>query len=161
MTALAPLCPLLGPICLLYMIIVVPMLRWLLVFGYRPAFDGGGDKWPKLHHMIVTSLLLGQVSLALECGFAETEKENPSSGLVCDCFCFVGSTKRNQFVFASLFSGNNSHHPRSEAKCMGGFFHCTFYHPDGPVQQHYFGKVLASLSRRRPVANQSDVLPIW
>jgi len=65
MTALAPLCPLLGPICLLYMIIVVPMLRWLLVFGYRPAFDGGGDKWPKLHHMIVTSLLLGQVITAI------------------------------------------------------------------------------------------------
>ena len=100
-TALAPLCPLLGLVCLLYMIIVVPMLRWLLVFVYRPAFDGGGDKWPKLHHMIVTSLLLGQVSLAREYGFAE--KENPSLGLARDRFCFIGSTKKAQFAFASFF----------------------------------------------------------
>ena len=62
MTALAPLCPLIGPFALLYYIVISPMLRWLVVFAYRPRFDGGGDKWPKLHHIIVTSLLLGQVS---------------------------------------------------------------------------------------------------
>jgi hypothetical protein len=51
--------------------------------------------------MIVTSLLLGQVSLARECGFAE--KENPSLGLARDRFCFIGSTKKAQFAFAFFF----------------------------------------------------------
>lgn len=50
-----------GPFSFLYNVFIAPMLRWLLVFGYRPTFDGGGDKWPYLHHMIITSLLLGQL----------------------------------------------------------------------------------------------------
>lgn len=62
MIALGPLCPLIGPFGLFYFIIIAPMIRWVLVFEYRPIFDGGGDKWPKLHHMIFTSVLLGQVS---------------------------------------------------------------------------------------------------
>mmetsp|Transcript_11058 Transcript_11058/g.28047 ORF Transcript_11058/g.28047 Transcript_11058/m.28047 type:complete len:1293 (+) Transcript_11058:181-4059(+) len=61
MTALAPLCPMLGVSCLMYFIIIIPVLRWLLVFAYRPKFDGGGDKWPTLHHIIVSSLILGQI----------------------------------------------------------------------------------------------------
>ena len=65
MTALAPLCPLLGFCCLLYFIIIVPMMRWLIVFAYRPVFDGGGAKWPSLHHIIVSSLILGQVSFRI------------------------------------------------------------------------------------------------
>eukprot|EP00536_Pseudo-nitzschia_multiseries_P007467 jgi/Psemu1/195687/e_gw1.176.6.1 len=65
MTTLAPLCPLIGPFALLYFILIAPMLRWVLVFGYRPKFDGGGDKWPKLHHIIVTSLLMGQFITAV------------------------------------------------------------------------------------------------
>lgn len=70
MTAFAPSCPLIGPFALLYFIILSPMLRWLVLFAYRPRFDGGGDKWPKLHHIIITSLLLGQcitsISLVLK-----------------------------------------------------------------------------------------------
>jgi hypothetical protein len=62
MTALAPVCPLIGPFALLYFIILSPMLRWLMVFAYRPTFDSGGDKWPKLYHIVISSLLLGQVS---------------------------------------------------------------------------------------------------
>jgi len=65
MMSLAPLCPLLGPVCLMYFVIVAPFLRWLLVFAYRPKFDGGGDKWPKLHHMIITSMLLGQLTTGI------------------------------------------------------------------------------------------------
>jgi len=65
MTSLAPLCPLIGPFVLLYFVIISPMLRWLMVFGYRPKFDGGGDKWPHLHHIVVTSLLLGQLITSL------------------------------------------------------------------------------------------------
>lgn len=75
MTALAPLCPLIGPCALLYFTMVAPMLRWLLVFQYRPDFDGGGDKWPKLHHIIMTSLILGQVITAASLFFLEHTKE--------------------------------------------------------------------------------------
>jgi len=57
---MAPLCPLLGIFGLLYFTIVSPMIRWLLVFTYRPNFDAGGAKWPALHHIIITSLILGQ-----------------------------------------------------------------------------------------------------
>ena len=61
-TTLAPVCPLIGPFALLYFIILAPMIRWMAVFAYRPKFDSGGDKWPKLYHIIITSLLIGQVS---------------------------------------------------------------------------------------------------
>lgn len=57
---MAPLCPLVGVVGWLYFVVVTPMLRWLLVFTYRPAFDAGGDRWPYLHQMIMTSLYLGQ-----------------------------------------------------------------------------------------------------
>jgi len=63
MMSLAPLCPLIGPVAFIYYAIAAPMLRWLLVFTYRPKFDGGGDKWPELHHIIITSMLLGQVRI--------------------------------------------------------------------------------------------------
>jgi hypothetical protein len=60
--ALAPSCPVVAPAGMIYFIVVIPMLRWLLVFVYRPKFDGGGDKWPYLHDMVISSLILGQVS---------------------------------------------------------------------------------------------------
>ena len=43
LTALAPVCPLVGTFGVCYYIAISPMLRWLLVFGYRPRFDGGGE----------------------------------------------------------------------------------------------------------------------
>lgn len=58
---MAPLCPLLGSFGLIYFIVISPILRWLVVFTYRPQFDAGGIFWPKLHNVIITSLLLGQV----------------------------------------------------------------------------------------------------
>lgn len=61
MSALAPICPLLGFACLLYFVIITPMLRWVMVFTFRPRWDGGGDKWPRLHMIIVSSLILGQI----------------------------------------------------------------------------------------------------
>ena len=62
MTTLAPVCPLIGPFALFYFVALAPMLRFLVVFAYRPKFDSGGDKWPNLHHIVISSLLLGQVS---------------------------------------------------------------------------------------------------
>lgn len=65
MLVLGPFCPLIGPFALLYFIVLAPMIRWVLVFQYRPQFDGGGDKWPKLHHIIISSLLLSQCIAAV------------------------------------------------------------------------------------------------
>lgn len=65
MITLGPFCPLIGPFALLYFIVLAPMIRWVLVFQYRPRFDDGGDKWPKLHHIIISSLLLSQVRLEI------------------------------------------------------------------------------------------------
>ena len=50
------------------------MLRFTVVFAYRPVFEGGGDKWPKLHHIIITSLLLSQVSAQFI--FVDLEEES-------------------------------------------------------------------------------------
>ena len=65
LVSLAPLTPLIGIFGMLYFVLVSPMIRWMLVFSYRPRFDGGGDKWPKLHKIIITSLLWGQLLTCL------------------------------------------------------------------------------------------------
>lgn len=61
MTTLAPVCPMVGPFAFMYFVVISPMVRWLVIFAYRPKFDSGGEKWPNLHRMIISSLLLGQV----------------------------------------------------------------------------------------------------
>jgi len=70
------------------------MLRWLLVFGYRPTFDGGGDKWPYLHHMIITSLLLGQ----LITGATLFTKGNALEGLTI-LFLMIPTLVYNNIIF--------------------------------------------------------------
>jgi TM2 domain-containing membrane protein YozV len=54
-----------APAAMLYYLIVQPILRWLLIFVYRPKYDGGGDKWPQLHQIIISALMLGQVLMAV------------------------------------------------------------------------------------------------
>lgn len=61
-TSLAPVCPLIAPATLVYYGVCQPMLRWLLIFVFKPKYDGGGDKWPQLHQIILSSMILGQVS---------------------------------------------------------------------------------------------------
>jgi len=78
LVALAPVCPLIGIYGMFYFIMFSPMLRWLLVFVYRPRWDGGGDKFPTLHHIIISSLLLGQLIIA----FTLILKENIIEGLI-------------------------------------------------------------------------------
>lgn len=61
--ALAPASPLVAPIGALYFLVSIPMLRWLLIFVYRPMFDGGGMRWPFLHDMIISAMVVSQVLL--------------------------------------------------------------------------------------------------
>eukprot|EP00536_Pseudo-nitzschia_multiseries_P003826 jgi/Psemu1/237046/estExt_Genewise1.C_600084 len=93
MTALAPVCPLIGPFALLYFIILAPMLRWLMIFAYRPKFDGGGDKWPELYHIVLTSLVLGQ----LMTGISFLSKGNIYEGLIV-AFCVVPTLLYNSII---------------------------------------------------------------
>ena len=53
--SLAPQSPLVAPIALLYYFVCVPLWRRNCIFLYRPKFDTGGDRWPFLSDMLITS----------------------------------------------------------------------------------------------------------
>lgn len=59
--AIAPACPLIAPLALAYYAVMLLMLRWLLLFVYRPWYDAGGNKWPALHEIIISATIFGQV----------------------------------------------------------------------------------------------------
>lgn len=93
MIALGPLCPLVGTFGMFYFIIVAPMLRFTVVFAYRPVFEGGGDKWPKLHHIIITSLLLSQLITSV----TFLLKQNIIEGLIVGC-CIIPTLVFNNII---------------------------------------------------------------
>lgn len=62
--ALAPAAPITALFAALFFIVVNPLLRWLVIFVYRPQFDGGGVRWPTLFEMCISCLLAGQILLA-------------------------------------------------------------------------------------------------
>jgi hypothetical protein len=62
-TSLAPACPIIAPAATLYYIMFIPMLRWLHIFVYRPFYDGGGNRLPVIHEILISSLILGQILL--------------------------------------------------------------------------------------------------
>jgi len=63
--ALAPQSPLVAPVALLYYLVCIPLWRRNCIFMYRPKFDSGGDRWPFLSDMLITSLFMGQFLLTL------------------------------------------------------------------------------------------------
>lgn len=64
--ALAPQSPLVAPVALLYYLFCVPLWRRNCIFMYRPKFDSGGERWPFLSDMLITSLFMGQFLLTLQ-----------------------------------------------------------------------------------------------
>lgn len=64
--ALAPQSPLVAPFALLYYLVCVPLWRRNCIFMYRPKFDSGGERWPFLSDMLITSLFMGQFLLTLQ-----------------------------------------------------------------------------------------------
>eukprot|EP00531_Pseudo-nitzschia_arenysensis_P017328 CAMPEP_0116148558 /NCGR_PEP_ID=MMETSP0329-20121206/18442_1 /TAXON_ID=697910 /ORGANISM="Pseudo-nitzschia arenysensis, Strain B593" /LENGTH=1181 /DNA_ID=CAMNT_0003644741 /DNA_START=112 /DNA_END=3657 /DNA_ORIENTATION=- len=63
MASLAPVVPIIAPAACLYYVMFIPILRWLHIFVYRPFYDGGGNRLPIIHEMIISSLVLGQILL--------------------------------------------------------------------------------------------------
>eukprot|EP00956_Cyclotella_meneghiniana_P037563 scaffold140672_cov76-Cyclotella_meneghiniana.AAC.3 len=64
--ALAPQSPLVAPIALLYYVVCTPLWRRNCIFMYRPKFDSGGERWPFLSDVMITSLYMGQFLLTLQ-----------------------------------------------------------------------------------------------
>ena len=64
--ALAPQSPIVAPVSLLYYLFCVPLWRRNCAFIYRPKFDSGGELWPFLSDMLITSLIMGQFMLTLQ-----------------------------------------------------------------------------------------------
>mmetsp|Transcript_7890 Transcript_7890/g.23229 ORF Transcript_7890/g.23229 Transcript_7890/m.23229 type:complete len:535 (+) Transcript_7890:737-2341(+) len=58
---LSPMVPIVAPIATIYFMVVQPMLRWLLIFVYRPRYDTGGERWPLCHQIIISSLIMAQI----------------------------------------------------------------------------------------------------
>jgi len=64
--SLAPQSPLVAPAALLYYLFCVPLWRRNCIFLYRPKFDSGGERWPFLSDVLITSLFMGQFLLTLQ-----------------------------------------------------------------------------------------------
>jgi len=64
--ALAPQSPLVAAAALLYYFFCSPLWRRNCIFLYRPRFDSGGDRWPFLSDMLISSLFMGQLLLTLQ-----------------------------------------------------------------------------------------------
>jgi len=58
--ALAPASPLIAIAAFVYFLFCVPMLRWVLIFLYKPRFDIGGARFPFIFDMCVSGMIAGQ-----------------------------------------------------------------------------------------------------
>eukprot|EP00536_Pseudo-nitzschia_multiseries_P007157 jgi/Psemu1/286916/fgenesh1_pg.165_\ len=58
--ALAPASPLIAIPAFAYFRFSVPMLRWVLIFLYKPKFDVGGARFPFIFDMCVSGIIAGQ-----------------------------------------------------------------------------------------------------
>jgi len=61
--ALAPASPLIAIAAFVYFLFCVPMLRWTLVFLYKPKFDIGGARFPFIFDMCVSGMVMGHILL--------------------------------------------------------------------------------------------------
>jgi hypothetical protein len=62
--ALAPAAPIVAPMAVLYFIICNPILRYTLLFAYKPVYDAGAIRFPFLFEMCISSLVVSQILLA-------------------------------------------------------------------------------------------------
>lgn len=63
--ALAPAAPILAPFAVMYFIVCNPILRYILIFTYKPQFDAGGVRFPFLFEMIMSSMFVSQILMSV------------------------------------------------------------------------------------------------
>lgn len=63
--ALAPAAPVIAPFAVLYFIIYTPVLRYVLIYTYKPQYDSGGERWPRVFDIIVGSMMVAHVILSV------------------------------------------------------------------------------------------------
>jgi hypothetical protein len=63
---LAPQSPLVAAAALLYFLFCTPLWRRNCIFMYRPKFDSGGERWPFLSDVLISSLFMGQFLLFMQ-----------------------------------------------------------------------------------------------
>jgi Calcium-dependent channel, 7TM region, putative phosphate len=61
--AFSPQAPILSPFAVLFFLVSTPLTRFVVIFTYKPPFDSGGSRWPRLFNMIVLSMMVGQILL--------------------------------------------------------------------------------------------------
>ena len=59
--ALAPASPLIAVAAFAYFLFCTPLLRWTMIFLYKPKFDIGGQRFPFLFDICVSGIVVGQV----------------------------------------------------------------------------------------------------
>lgn len=61
--ALAPASPLIAMASFMYFLVCVPVLRWTMIFLYKPKYDIGGKRFPFIFDMCVSGMIVGQILL--------------------------------------------------------------------------------------------------
>lgn len=61
--ALAPASPLIAPAAFAYFLFCTPLLRWTMIFLYKPKFDMGGGRFPFIFDICVSGMVTGQILL--------------------------------------------------------------------------------------------------
>lgn len=61
--ALAPSSPLIAPAAFIYFLVCLPLLRWTMIFLYKPKIDVGGGRFPFIFDVLVSGMVVGQVLL--------------------------------------------------------------------------------------------------
>ncbi|GKY91495.1 hypothetical protein MPSEU_000121700 [Mayamaea pseudoterrestris] len=64
--ALGPSSPLVSLVCLMYFIVMEPLMRRNLIFVYRPKFDSGGARWPFIFDMFISVMIVGSILLTTQ-----------------------------------------------------------------------------------------------
>jgi Calcium-dependent channel, 7TM region, putative phosphate len=64
--SISPVAPIIAPSCLFYFLFAQPLLRRNLIFVYRPRFDGGGNRWPFIFRMCISSMIVGEILLTFQ-----------------------------------------------------------------------------------------------
>lgn len=92
-----------------YFLLFSPMIRWLLIFVYRPEYDGGGLRWPLLHDMCISAMIMAQV--CLHCFFSDLSwrLQIPLTHVLFKCIGPLNYNDGSKIRIRSCYHGRTSH----------------------------------------------------